>query len=160
MAAEIVRLDPSLNPDAFAYRETLDLLQLADSERIALWAIRKAKSGPYDVVALKQRLFELCGPHHCEHAFAGVMGIVTLLEQRGRRRIIIRETAARSLSLDEQSLTQLLAACQNGADMIAESSAEWLVQKRYATRLVQHAQRFAFALAAQGYLLPTLARAA
>lgn len=160
MEAQIVRLDPSLTPDAFAHREALDLLQLADSERIALWAIRKAKSGPYDVVALKQRLFELCGPHHCEHAFAGVMGLITLLEQRPRRRITVRETASRSLSADEQSLTQLLAACQIGNDALASSSAEWLVQTRYAERLVKHAQRFAFALAAQGYLLPTLARAA
>jgi hypothetical protein len=160
MAAEIVRLDPSLTPDAFASREVLDLLHLADSERIALWAIRKAKAGPYDVVALKQRLFELCGPHHCEHAFAGVMGIISLLEQRSRRGVMIGEPAARALSRDERSLTQLLAACQIGADGLAESSAEWLVQKRYADRLVKHAQRFAFALAAQGYLLPSLARAA
>jgi hypothetical protein len=160
MAADVVRLDPSLTPDAYAFREAIDLLHLSDSERIALWALRKAKAGPYDAVALKQRLFELCGPHHCEHAFAGVMGMLTLLEQRGRRRIHVREPAARSLSPDEQCLTQLLAACQIGADAIARSGAEWLVQSRYAERLVLHAQRFAFALAAQGYLLPTLARAA
>jgi hypothetical protein len=130
-----------------------------DAETITVWAFRRWILGlryqaPEQWETVWRCLQRRCGEAAGREAAAAMAEMVEELRRTARRTITHHQPCCSSIGDDEATLLVLLAACQRGDILLAQTAAQMLSGTLHADVLVLAAMRFAGALSERGLMFP------
>jgi hypothetical protein len=130
-----------------------------DAETIAVWAFRRWILGlryqaPEQWETVWRCLQRRCGEAAGREATAAMAEMIEELRRTAKRTITHHQPCCSSIGDDEATLLVLLAACQRGDILLAQTSAQMLSGTLHADTLVLAAIRFAGALNQCGLMFP------
>jgi hypothetical protein len=144
------------DPDAIFEQEYADQ---DDAETLAIWAFRRWVLGlrnraPDQWETVWRGLQRRCGEAAGREATAALAGMVEELRRNARRTITHHQPCCSSIGDDEAILLALLAACQRGDILLAQTAAQTLSGTIHTDALMAAAMRFAEAFHERGLMLP------
>jgi hypothetical protein len=147
-------LQPELD-DAF----DLEDVEHDGAETLAVWAFRRWVLGlrlkaPEQWDAVLWGLRRRCGEAAGREAAAALAEMVEGLRRTSRRTITHHQPCCADLGDDEATLLVLLAACQRGDILLAETAAQTLSGTLHTDEVTLAAMRFAEAFFQRGLMLP------
>ena len=130
-----------------------------DAETLAVWAFRRWVLGlrnqaPEQWDTVWRGLQRRCGEAAGREATAALAEMVEELRRNARRTITHHQPCCSSIGDDEATLLVLLAACQRGDVLLAQTAAQTLSGTLHADALMLAAMRFAEAFHERGLMLP------
>jgi hypothetical protein len=130
-----------------------------DAETLAVWAFRRWILGlryqaPEQWETVWRGLQRRCGEAAGREATAAMAEMIKELRRTAKRTITHHQPCCSSIGDDEATLLVLLAACQRGDILLAQTAAQTLSGTLHADTLVLAAMRFAEALNERGLMFP------
>jgi hypothetical protein len=130
-----------------------------DAETLAVWAFRRWILGLRYQAAeqwetVRRGLQRRCGEAAGREATAAMAEMIEELRRTAKRTITHHQPCCSCIGDDEATLLVLLAACQRGDVLLAQTAAQMLSGALHADTLVLAAMRFAEALTERGLMFP------
>lgn len=143
---------PSLTGTAVTRPTTVQ--ELAEAERLVLWAFRRWISGPQHLPMLARefdRQFRRCD---ARPALVALDAALSVLSRQARRTIVYHQPCCSCLGADEVCFLAIVAAAQAGAGNASRAMAGWLVRGEGVQAFLQALDGFAECLSGSGHDLP------
>jgi len=130
-----------------------------DAETLVLWAFRRWLLGlryraPEQWETVWRNLRRRCGEAAGREATAALAEMIQELGRTAKRTVTHHQPCCSSIGDDEAVLLVLLAACQRGVVLLAQTAAQALSGTLHVDALVLAAMRFAEAFHERGLMLP------
>ena len=146
--AEIPRLT-----GAAAVRPTT-VQELAEGERLVLWAFRRWIGGPEHLPMLAREFDRQFRRSEARPALVALDAALTVLSRQARRTIVYHQPCCPCLGADEVCFLAIVAAMQAGAANASRAMAGWLVRGEGVDAFLESLDDFAECLSGSGHDLP------
>jgi hypothetical protein len=148
-----------LNASASPHGDLDAIFERDDAETLTLWAFRRWVMGlrngaPEQWETVWRGLQRRCGEAAGREATVALAEMVEELRRNARRTITHHQPCCSSIGDDETILLVLLAACQRGDVLLAETAAQALSGTLHTDALLLTSMRFAEAFHGRGLMLP------
>lgn len=128
--------------------------ELAESERLVLWAFRRWVAGPEHLPMLAREFDRQFRRSDARPALIALDTALSVLSRQARRTIIYHQPCCACLGIDEVCFLSIVAAAQAGASTAARAMAQWLVLSEGVAAFLQALDEFAECLSESGHDLP------
>lgn len=128
--------------------------ELAEGERLVLWAFRRWVGGPEHLPMLAREFDRQFRRSEARPALVALDAALTVLSRQARRTIVYHQPCCACLGADEVCFLSIVAAAQSGAINAARAMANWLVRGEGVAAFLRPLDEFAECLSGSGHDLP------
>lgn len=128
--------------------------ELAEGERLVIWAFRRWVGGPEHLPMLAREFDRQFRRSEARPALVAFDAALAVLSRQARRTIVYHQPCCSCLGADEVCFLSIVAAMQSGAADAARAMATWLVRGEGVEAFLRPLDEFTECLSGSGHDLP------